>query len=165
MTGTMDDPLEISITIMLIFLRCRREMISNHFEERWENSHCDKMCDRCASAEDSIPQFSPMDVTIYAEAALKILQFAQERGDKVTTLKLLNALLNSGPLRLKDWKYSKDDFNRAMGERLIAQMVICGYLKEDFHFTPYATLSYLVKGNVPLPSSPLVIDFPSKEAP
>jgi ATP-dependent DNA helicase Q1 len=31
-------------------------------------------------------------------------------------------------------------------ERIIALMLIKGYLREDFHFTAYSTISYLVPG-------------------
>lgn len=38
--------------------------------------------------------------------------------------------------------------DRHYGEQIVALLLTKGYLKEDFHYTPYATLSYIKKGNL-----------------
>ena len=53
---------------------------------------------------------------------------------------------------------------REMGERLVANMLIKGYLKEDFHYTPYSTLSYLIIGDREV-QNPVMMAIPPKELP
>lgn len=36
-----------------------------------------------------------------------------------------------------------------LASNIIAQLLINNYLQEDFHFTPYTTISYLKKGIFP----------------
>lgn len=45
-------------------------------------------------------------------------------------------------------KISPPKLDRHYGEQIIALLLTKGYLKEDFHYTPYATLSYIKKGNL-----------------
>lgn len=37
-------------------------------------------------------------------------------------------------------------FSRETGEAVLAHLLVNGYLQEDFHFTPYSTISYLKRG-------------------
>ena len=61
--------------------------------------------------------------------------------------KLIDAWQNTGPssLRLPDRKKAIK-LPREMCESILAHLLLEGYLKEDFHFTPYSTISYLVLG-------------------
>lgn len=38
-------------------------------------------------------------------------------------------------------------FSRTRAEMILGELIVQGYLMEDFHFTPYSTISYLKKGN------------------
>ena len=38
--------------------------------------------------------------------------------------------------------------SRGHCERVLLHMLTCDYIKEDFHFTAYSTISYLVPGKV-----------------
>lgn len=85
----------------------------------------------------------------YAKAALKILQNAEAGEIRVTAIKLIDALLGKGQanLRLDGWNatHLKEHFRSTCGmrfviETIIAVMLLRGHLKEDFHFTPYATI-------------------------
>lgn len=60
--------------------------------------------------------------------------------------KLLDAWYGKGvgTFRLKSVAVPK--FSREMGEAILAHLLINGYLQEDFHFTPYTTISYLKRG-------------------
>lgn len=64
-----------------------------------------------------------------------------------TAQKLIDAWQNTGPtsLRLPDSKKSSK-LPRERCESILAYLLLEGYLKEDFHFTPYSTISYLVLG-------------------
>ena len=53
---------------------------------------------------------------------------------------------------------------REMAERLVATMLVRGNVKEDFHYTPYSTLSYLILGDVEL-KPPVIMPVLSKELP
>ena len=44
-------------------------------------------------------------------------------------------------------------------EHIVASLLIDGYLREDFHYTPYNTISYILPGNRNL-RSPLNMDIP-----
>lgn len=39
-------------------------------------------------------------------------------------------------------------FSAEFAGHILAHLLINDYLKEDFHFTPYSTISYLKKGNL-----------------
>ena len=92
---------EALVFLCSFFLRrCRRKLISGHFDETWEDSDCKEMCDHCKACQDQQPNKVTKDVTIYAEAVIRILLKAAESGEKLTSLKLLNALLSTGKFTL-----------------------------------------------------------------
>lgn len=121
---------------------CRRNIIAEHFLETWEPVPCNQMCDNCDGSGGSA---RPTDITKYAEAAVKILNQARARETRLTGLKLVEALMGKGTanLKLTGWQggLSKEDV-----EMVVCHLIIEGYLKEDFHFTPYSTISYLLPG-------------------
>ena len=45
-------------------------------------------------------------------------------------------------------------------EHIVASLLIDGYLKEDFHYTPYNTISYLLPGNRTNIRKPLMMSVP-----
>lgn len=49
--------------------------------------------------------------------------------------------------KIKSVNVSPPSFSRETGERIVAFLLIHDYLKEDFHFTPYSTISYIKKGS------------------
>eukprot|EP00088_Acartia_fossae_P000288 TRINITY_DN10103_c0_g1_i9.p1 TRINITY_DN10103_c0_g1~~TRINITY_DN10103_c0_g1_i9.p1 ORF type:complete len:588 (+),score=119.02 TRINITY_DN10103_c0_g1_i9:139-1764(+) len=121
---------------------CRRNLIAEHFLETWEPIPCDGMCDICDTSTSSCPK----DIADYQGAAVRILQSAANKELRVTGLKLVDALLGRGAanLKLADWK-AKD--SKDIVEAIVAFLIVEGYIKEDFHFTPYSTISYLVPGS------------------
>ena len=61
--------------------------------------------------------------------------------------------MSKGPtnLRLSENELPKSShLSREMCETAIAYLLLRGYLKEDFHLTPYNTISYLVAGKTPI---------------
>eukprot|EP00095_Tigriopus_kingsejongensis_P001261 maker-scaffold374_size191929-snap-gene-0.37 protein:Tk01261 transcript:maker-scaffold374_size191929-snap-gene-0.37-mRNA-1 annotation:"1-like protein" len=126
------------------FNRCRRSIIADHFDEVWESRDCNEMCDSCqGSGKESA---GPLDVTQYAQAVLKIMAQAALLDVKMTALKMVNALLNKGEskYRLPGWDFHALD--QQLAELILANMLLREFIKEDFAFTPYSTLSYLVQG-------------------
>jgi len=121
---------------------CRRNVIAEHFLESWEAIPCDDMCDIC----DKSTTYKQLDITEYHVAALKILKSAANKELRVTALKLVEALTNRGAanLKIEGWKCG---VSRDVVELILSYLIIEGYIKEDFHFTPYSTISYLVPGS------------------
>ncbi|XP_052270271.1 ATP-dependent DNA helicase Q1-like isoform X3 [Dreissena polymorpha] len=121
--------------------KCRRSMIARYFGEVWEASQCNKMCDHCNSSYES----EKKDITEYCSSVMKILDNADSSDSKLTAIKVLDAWQGKGPgaNRVKGTDTAAD---RGKLETILAHMLIKQYIREDFHFTPYATISYLVPG-------------------
>ena len=90
------------------------------------------------------------DLTKEAQKILKILQNAQKIEERVTMIKLLDAWNGKGnkKLRVDDVRVSTSvpAIARVDCQRFLVHLLLDGILNEDFHFTPYATISYLVPG-------------------
>jgi len=112
--------------------KCRRAFVANHFGDRWSPSDCDKMCDICCSGQSTASE----DVTSHCKSILTILDSKAASKERLTFLKLLDLWKGKGcgPLAASSC------------EQVIMNMLIEGILKEDFHFTPYSTISYIVAG-------------------
>ena len=121
---------------------CRREMIAQHFLDTWETIPCNGMCDNCTRADPS----ATGDVVDAAKAAVSILEQAARREQRVTGLKLVEAVQGKGASNLKLAGWAGDGLTKDQVESLVAHLTVEGHLKEDFHFTPYSTISYLVPG-------------------
>lgn len=63
--------------------------------------------------------------------------------------KLLDAMLNRGQASLRVHDTDVAPISRDHCETVLAHLLLEGYLKEDFHFTPYNTISYLLPGRNP----------------
>ena len=133
---------------------CRREMIAQHFLDTWETIPCNGMCDNC-SREDEAAKGEVGDA---ARAAVGILEQAARREQRVTGLKLVEAVQGRGANNLKLAGWTGDGLSKDQVESLVAHLTVEGHLKEDFHFTPYSTISYLVQGHRPVRGD-LVIPF------
>jgi len=133
---------------------CRREMIAQHFLDTWDSIPCKGMCDNCTRA-DGIAKGDCGDA---ARAAVGILEQAGRREQRVTGLKLVEAVQGRGATNLKLAGWAGDGLSKDQVESLVAHLTVEGHLKEDFHFTPYSTISYLVPGQRPVRGE-LVIPF------
>ncbi|CAJ0595760.1 unnamed protein product [Cylicocyclus nassatus] len=112
---------------------CRRKHLADHFEEKWKNELCPKACDVCANASEA----ADVDITTVIRAMLKIIreQKSNDKGsNRITGAKLVE-------LACKQRLGSKELIEGALCHGLLE-----GYLKQDFHFTPYAIHSYIVSG-------------------
>ena len=112
--------------------QCRRAFIAHHFGDQWTVSDCDEMCDICRRQQHC----STDDVTSCAKVVLQLVEKAVSAKERLTFLKLLESLKGQGGTLLPAQSC----------ERVIMHMILEGVLKEDFHFTPYSTISYLVAG-------------------
>ena len=107
------------------------------------------MCDNCKNG--SSENLNMQNVAPLAEGAIQTLVQAQSLDTKLTALKLIDALLGKG--KIAPWKKPPEEFAlKVTIENIVANLVIDRYLREDFHFTPYNTISYILPGHVPLRS-------------
>lgn len=61
-------------------------------------------------------------------------------------IKLIDAWLGKGPVNLRVKEATANSIDREKAEIIVSHLLIDGFLKEDFHFTPYSTISYIVPG-------------------
>lgn len=122
---------------------CRRVLISRHFAEVWDDTHCDKLCDRCFF-KDRV-QLPEQDITGHYQTLLAIIRRAQTLQTKLTALKLVDAWYHKGSPKNR-LETPPPLLDRFIGEQIVAHLLVNGYLKEDFQITPYSTFSYIVKG-------------------
>lgn len=122
--------------------KCRRVLIARHFDEVWDSAHCNRMCDNCCR-ENSLEK---MDITEYCRDLIKILEQAENMSEKLTPLKLVDAWSGKGVSKLRVAEVIPPKLPREEMERIIAHLLLQQYLKEDFSFTAFATISYLKIG-------------------
>ncbi|CAH0746972.1 unnamed protein product [Bemisia tabaci] len=120
--------------------RCRRSIIASHFDEVWDYSDCDKMCDNCKKSRQS----TDMDITPHCLTILKIIETAINEDTKLTAQMILDIWFGKNN-KIK-CKVATPKFPREKAENILATLLIKGILKEDFHFTPYSTISYMKAG-------------------
>ncbi|KAM5170986.1 ATP-dependent DNA helicase Q1 [Mantella aurantiaca] len=122
--------------------RCRRVVIAQHFDEVWDSAQCNQMCDNCNSNKT----YDKMDITDYCRDILKILEQASQMDEKLTPLKLIDAWLGKGASKLRVSQVLPPRLPREELERIIAHLLMQQYIREDFSFTAYATISYIKTG-------------------
>lgn len=107
-------------------------------------------CDNCTRHTDTKGIVVAEDITIQAFTLCKLLEALREAEEKVTMLKLIQvwkglgqkkasveALIRSGEVEIPVSK----KFKAEELERIINYLILESYLKEDFHFTAYATIA------------------------
>ncbi|CAI9725297.1 ATP-dependent DNA helicase Q1-like [Octopus vulgaris] len=124
--------------------RCRRSMIARHFGETWSSSDCNRMCDNCKAASTST--IKTKNVNKYAADVLTLVKRGRQIEQFHTLTKLVDAWFGKGAPTLRVREIKAPTLTRQTCERIIAMMLLKGYLKEDFHFTPYSTISYIMSG-------------------
>ncbi|XP_023574830.1 ATP-dependent DNA helicase Q1 [Octodon degus] len=122
--------------------KCRRVLIAQHFDEVWNSEACNKMCDNCCKDVS----FQKKNVTAYCRDLIKILKQAEELNEKLTPLKLMDSWMGKGPAKLRVAGVCAPMMPREEMEKIIAHFLLQQYLKEDYSFTAYATISYLKLG-------------------
>ncbi|KAK3703279.1 hypothetical protein QZH41_007004, partial [Actinostola sp. cb2023] len=103
------------------------------------------MCDHCVKSDDNATA-EPTDISDYTTSLLKILEQAASLGERVTPNKLAEAWKGKGQPSLRVRAVTPPKLSQDQCERLIVHLLLKGILKEEFHFTPYSTICYVVKG-------------------
>ena len=125
--------------------RCRRTIWAEHFGEDFESLDCNGMCDNCSSPERR--EATELQISPFADALKSILAQAERADCRLTGLKLINSLMGKGEAKFRcaEWSPPKE-LNKPTAELVVANLLLKSFLKEDFSFTPYNTISYLVAG-------------------
>ncbi|PSN46523.1 ATP-dependent DNA helicase Q1 [Blattella germanica] len=123
-------------------LQCRRSIIATYFDEVWDKQDCNAMCDNCRKSREA----KEVDIIVYCKAMYQLISNAAGKDTKMTAQKLLDAWYGKGPSNLRVPSVAVPTFSREIGESVLAHLLIEGYLQEDFHFTPYSTISYIKRG-------------------
>ena len=117
---------------------CRRALIARHFGEQWKAADCDRMCDVCDSiASSSVTQDKHTSVTDYSAACqvfINVLEESKGKDQRLTALKMM------------ELSKRKDKLTAFERDQVLVHCILEGILKEEFHFTPYSTISYVALG-------------------
>ncbi|XP_070551110.1 ATP-dependent DNA helicase Q1-like isoform X1 [Ptychodera flava] len=127
--------------------KCRRSLIARHFGESRDFTKCDRMCDHCSATEDG-ESCQVRDVTSQCKAIYSILEKTSRLDKKITANKLTDVLMKKGgtsSLQVKDLKLPP--MSEEKYEMIVTHLLLECYLRQDFHFTPYSTISYIVPGS------------------
>ncbi|XP_075863726.1 ATP-dependent DNA helicase Q1 isoform X1 [Microcebus murinus] len=122
--------------------KCRRVLIAQHFDEVWNSEACNKMCDNCCKDISC----ERKNVTQNCRDLIKILKQAEELDEKLTPLKLIDSWMGKGAAKLRVKSIVPPTLPREDLEKIVAHFLLQQYLKEDYSFTAYATISYLKIG-------------------
>lgn len=123
---------------------CRKQLLADYFEDSIAKDINDTQC--CDNCSDNLP-ISKLDVRECLEDLLKILKHASRQKEKMTANKLLDSWTQSkGPKQLRVDGLRKPMLSRSECESVLGFLIVDGYLREDFHMTAYATISYILPG-------------------
>ncbi|GLH14043.1 ATP-dependent DNA helicase [Gryllus bimaculatus] len=122
--------------------RCRRSIIASHFNEGWDTSDCNEMCDHCRRPREK----KEIEIVEYCRSLYKLIQNAAGNDAKLTAQMLVDAWFGKGKANLRVSSVKVPSLSREMAEDVVGHLLIEGYLAEDFHFTPYNTISYIKRG-------------------
>lgn len=134
-------------------INCRRDLIASHFTEVWSESCCNKMCDTCFYKDQ--PKESKTDISEDCKTLRRIIQRAEDLQMNLTALKLIDAWYDKGPSQLRAGRVPQ--YDRSFAEQVVAFLLVNDYLKEDFNFTPYTTISYIRISVAIIPASGIYI--------
>ncbi|KAF0029333.1 hypothetical protein F2P81_018438 [Scophthalmus maximus] len=134
--------------------RCRRSLMAVHFDEVWDDEGCNQMCDTCRHAKDIFSDHvtsnpsdhRTADITQHARQVVQILELAASMNEKLTPLKLVEAWMGKGPAKRRKM-IQTTTLSRLQAEAVIVRLLLQGYLREDFSFTPYTTYFYMKLGH------------------
>lgn len=121
-------------------ISCRKKLLAQYFGDA--DCVCNKMCDNCCDCY----VYQEIDARRYYLDILKILNFAEQKKERVTPLKLIEAWLGKGSKKIRPDNIEKPKYTREACESILVHLILENYLKEEFHFTPYTTISYIVRG-------------------
>ena len=121
---------------------CRRVLLAQHLNEPFDALECNKMCDNCLVKLD-MPACSPLSTGAapnhgeVCRSLLGLLESADIRKERLTAVKLL-------ALWKKECKPQSRKVSGFACMCILMQGLVNGVFREDYHFTPYNTISYIL---------------------
>jgi ATP-dependent DNA helicase Q1 len=140
---------------------CKRRLIADHFNDTfWDkNAKCLGMCCVCSKTESNGQKEEEekeeernwiVEVNFIIETLDKHSDKSKEK--RITANKLAEIVYTDWTRihKQNEKKGTKNNHKLTCQqiERLILVMLFRKYLKEDFHFTPYNTICYIIKGKI-----------------
>lgn len=126
---------------------CKRTLIARHFnDDVWHDTgKCNEMCDYCKQTAKN--EIEKIDCIKEAQLVINILDKNSNKSNekRLTANKLAELVYSDLNSKHKKAEYP-NKLNQNEIENLVLVMLMNSYLKEDFHFTPYNTICYIVKG-------------------
>lgn len=122
---------------------CRKAQLAQHFGDSWDPSLCTDMCDNCDESRKKTYQILMYPLL---QDLKKLLAHATEIEERMTALKLMDAWFGKGNKKCRVDSVKVPKYDREVVERIVATMLVQGFLKEEFHFNPYTVISYLNVG-------------------
>lgn len=121
---------------------CRRSLVARHFDEKWETTDCSSMCDNCLmaihnSVVDSNMKLDDLNMKELYQNLIDIITESKYRNERLTLLKLVT-------LCRKRKELAVGGLIPYECMCLIMQGLLNSILKEDYHFTAYSTISYVI---------------------
>ena len=139
-------------------VHCRRSLIALSFEEQWKPEDCNNNCDVCqkfcssSTSSGTLESGSNMDfatidddISTQCRFLIEIIEQTQEKQQWLTALKLIDM-----------WRKKTSVSASLLGEtacgsstrleNILLHAFLEGVLKEEFHFTPFSTISYIGLG-------------------
>ena len=134
---------------------CRRVLIAQHLNEPFDALACNKMCDNCL-VQQEMPTRGPQanastEYRDVCESLIRLLENASIRKERLTAAKLL-------ALWKKECKPQSREVSGFACMCILMQALINGVFREDYHFTPYNTISYILANSY----ANGLVDDPSK---
>ncbi|KAF7255400.1 hypothetical protein EG68_08076 [Paragonimus skrjabini miyazakii] len=135
---------------------CRRSLIATHLDDpSWSTEDCPAACDNCLHRQTCTQDEGnvvSLELTKLLEQMGTLLQSrTNSKQEKVTGPKLVDLMASSSIIqRLSaDLLGIREKPDRAFYEHVVAWCLVNGWLKLDFHYTPYSTVCYVVFGTNP----------------
>ncbi|CAN0003642.1 unnamed protein product, partial [Scytosiphon promiscuus] len=128
---------------------CRRTMIAEALGEQGGKGLCAGGCDVCSGRGDPA---TTIDATAHATTLVRILRHLALKEHRVTPRQLVEAWrAKKGAKAMPDGVVAEADrppksLSRSTCERLVLQLLGDGVLCDDFHFTAFSVVHYVVTG-------------------
>lgn len=124
---------------------CRRLLLARHFNENFNPSDCKSCCDHCQTGPSRCPP--EQDITELCKHVLTIVRHSQSRKQRITGLKLSEAWRGTGQTNVRVSSVPTPLLTSEQCDSIILYMITEDILEEEFHFTAYSTISYIVAGS------------------
>lgn len=128
---------------------CRKKLLADYFEDtKFVKSSSDRdCCDNCRYKTNLGNPNHLIDASDWLQDLLGILIQANQKKMKLTSNMLIEAWMQvKGPKKLRLDGVNKPSLSRTDCETVVGFLLCGGFFKEDFHMTPYSTISYIIPG-------------------